>query len=74
MGHCGGLKFWKKDNGKVGAEKFGQFFVQILNQLMNLGTYSCTLLFAFAISFHAFHLSDSIWNISGLAHKQGDTF
>jgi len=34
MDHCGGLKFWK--NGKVGAEKFGQFFVQILNQLMIL--------------------------------------
>jgi len=34
MDHCGGLKFRK--NGKVGAEKFGQFFVQILNQLMIL--------------------------------------
>jgi hypothetical protein len=40
--NCGGLKFWKKDKGKVGAEKIGQFFVQILNQLMNLGSYSCT--------------------------------
>jgi len=51
--HYGGLKFWKK-NGKVGAEKFGQFFVQILNQLMNLGTCSCTS-FSYSLSIPMFY-------------------
>jgi len=31
-------------------------------------------LFAFAISFHVLHLADSVWNVSGLVHKQGNRF